>query len=496
MRIKQFILVLFSLVIVFGCSEDFLDSEPQAQVSPEQLKELPESKLKVVASGKLKGIYSTLLMNKAVSDREPFSGQKSFDIVSDLQSGDMVMTAQGYGWYWWEYKMVVHNSTYSRPTFFWRTYYSIIYSLNQLIESMPTIPKDPELAATYAQARGLRAYCYFKLINMLQHPYLDNPNAVGVPLYTLSVNTVPKGRGTVEEVYKQITNDLDSAKIAFKVKGVQKLGVRAFNSSALAATYAQVAMFKGDYAKAAEEANLAKNGYSLMEKNDYMSGFNNIKNPEWIWGIEVTSETTQQYDSFFSHVSNSDDGYTPFNMYKIMDASLFKHIKKGDYRYDVFYNQDKKKRDDYGDAWQNKFYNEQGKELAWTSDYVLLRASEMYLIEAESLARQGKDSEAQGVLLSLVGKRCDNKDLYGIASLTGDDLLEEIYNQARIELWGEGRALFYKKRFKKVIKRNYSGSNHGYKLEDVPYNDPQILFVIPDSELNNNPNIDTSNQNP
>ncbi|MDQ2178608.1 RagB/SusD family nutrient uptake outer membrane protein [Marinifilum sp. D714] len=495
MKFKYIILGIFILTFI-GCSDDFLEAEPEAQVTPEQLADLPASKLAGVIEGKLKGVYSTLLINEAVSNREPYSGQKSYDLVSDLFSGDMVMTAQGYGWYWWEYTLQVHSPTYSRPTYYWRTFYSLIYSLNGIIETMPTVPEDPKLASIYAQARGLRGYCYFKLINMLQHPYLDDMNAPGVPVYTTSVNDAPKGRNSVGEVYTQIVNDLDSAQIAFNVKDVASLGVRDFNENALSAIYAQVALFMGDYEKAEVEAKKAKVGYSFMTESKYQSGFNDINNDEWIWGIDVTTETNNSYDSFFSHVSSVDDGYTPFNMYKIMDAELFSHIDENDYRYNTFYNQDADNRAAYGDAWQNKFYNEAGKELDWVSDYVLMRVSEMYLIEAEALARQGKDGEAKTVLLDLINARCNNTDPYNVASLSGDALLQEIYMQARIELWGEGRALYYKKRFKKTIIRDYTGSNHGYLLPDMPYNHKDILLMIPDSEINNNPEITPDDQNP
>lgn len=474
-----------------------LRAEPEAAVTPEQLTELPASKLAGVVEGKLKGVYSTLLINEAVSDREPYSGQKSYDLLADLFSGDMVMTAQGYGWWWWEYTLAVHSPTYSRPTHYWGTYYSIIYSLNGIIETMPTVPEDPKLASIYGQARGLRAYSYFKLVNMLQHPLLDDPQALGVPIYTTSVNDAPKARNTVSEVYTQIVNDLDSARIAYNVADVPALGVRDFNPKALAAIYAQVALFKGDYVKAEAEAKLAKTGYSFMSEAKYQSGFNDINNSEWIWGIDVTTETNNSYDSFFSHVSSVDDGYTPFDMYKIMDANLFSHIDATeDYRYDTFYNKDAANRAKYGPAWQNKFYNEAGKELDWVSDYVLMRSSEMYLIEAEALARQGKDGEARTVLLELIHTRCNNTDPYDIASKSGDALLEEIYMQARIELFGEGRALYYKKRYKKTIVRNYTGTNHGHLIEPMPYNHKDLLLLIPDKELNNNPAITQDDQNP
>ena len=480
------IAIVFSLLFLFSCSEDFLKLEPQGQVTPEQLAGLPESKLVGVFQGKLNGVYGYLQKNENI-DREPYTGIRSWDIVADLYSSDMVMTRPGYEWYWNSYQVNDHVATYRLPGGIWETSYNQIYTLNGILETMPEIPEDLQLKSIYAQAATLRAFYYFKLINWYQHTYLDSKNAPGVPVI-ISSNAEPTGRGTVQEVYDQIIADLDGATEAFSDPEIAALPNTAVNPNVTAGLYAQVAITMGDYQKAAQKAAFAKDGFPLMSRDEWLGGFHTIGNPEWMWALEINSETTGYYDSFFSHVSNVDPGYAgAIQMYKIMDAALFAQIDKTDCRYEAF--------SDKGEAFNFKFYDDPAVSGDWVSPYVFMRSAEMYLIEAEGKARSGDESGAKQVLADLIKARCNGNDPYNISSLGGQSLLDMIHTQARIELWGEGKSLFYAKRFKRTMVRNYTGTNHAEILDNYLYNDPKLLMLIPQDEINNNPEIDESDQN-
>lgn len=480
------LLTVFSLLFLLGCSEDFLNLEPQGKVTPDQLGELPESKLVSVFQGKLNGVYGYLQGNTNI-DREPYTGVKAWDIVADLYSSDMIMTRQGYSWYWTSYQVNEHVATYRRTIGIWETSYNQIYTLNGILETMPEIPEDLQLKSIYAQAATLRAYYYFQLINWYQHTYLDNKNAPGVPVI-ISSNAEPTGRGSIQEVYDQIIADLDAATLAFSDPDIAQLPNTAVSPNVTAGIYAQVAITMGDYQKAAQKASEAKAGFPLMNRDEWLGGFHTISNPEWMWALEINSETTGYYDSFFSHVSNLDPGYAgAIQMYKIMDAALFAKIDQTDCRYDAF--------SDDGTPFNFKFYDDPALSGDWVSPYVFMRSAEMYLIEAEGKARTSDEAGAKQLLTDLIKARCDGADPYNVSSLSGNDLLEMIHTQARIELWGEGKSLFYAKRFKRTIVRNYTGTNHTEILNNYQYNDPKLIMLIPQDEINNNPEISESDQN-
>jgi starch-binding outer membrane protein, SusD/RagB family len=72
-------------------------------------------------------------------------------------------------------------------------------------------------------------------------------------------------------------------------------------------------------------------------------------------------------------------------------------------------------------------------------DVIHMRAAEMYLIEAEALARQNKNAEAQNVLYALVSERDPG---YVKSTNTRQVLIDEILVQRRIELFLEGHRWF------------------------------------------------------
>ena len=84
--------------------------------------------------------------------------------------------------------------------------------------------------------------------------------------------------------------------------------------------------------------------------------------------------------------------------------------------------------------------------------------AEMYLTQAEALARAGKDSEAQAVFTKFQITRDPS---YVSKGNIGDALAEEIMNSRRVELWGEGFRFYDLKRLHMSIKR---GSNFDYSF--------------------------------
>ena len=109
----------------------------------------------------------------------------------------------------------------------------------------------------------------------------------------------------------------------------------------------------------------------------------------------------------------------------------------------------------------------------------------MYLLNAEAAARSGDENTAKNRLKAVLEKRVPDPGY--VDGLSGQNLINEIYLQTRIELWGEGKSYLAMKRNHATIVR---GSNHlSYVGVQVPYNDPRLTFSIPQSEIQNNPFI-------
>ena len=74
-----------------------------------------------------------------------------------------------------------------------------------------------------------------------------------------------------------------------------------------------------------------------------------------------------------------------------------------------------------------------------------------------------------------------------VDGLSGQDLLDEIYLQTRIEFWGEGKSYLAMNRNRATITR---GANHlSFAGESFSYDDDRLSFEVPQSEVQNNPNI-------
>ncbi|MEG0518016.1 MAG: RagB/SusD family nutrient uptake outer membrane protein [Bacteroidales bacterium] len=121
-----------------------------------------------------------------------------------------------------------------------------------------------------------------------------------------------------------------------------------------------------------------------------------------------------------------------------------------------------------------------------------MRTAEMYLIEAEAYARQGKNTEAQNVLFLLASNR-DSK--YTKSNKTDVALLDEIILQRRVELWGEGFRWFDLKRMNVPMQRELgNGKDGGHDLslcgfEKVEASDSSWEWAIPNQELESNPHM-------
>jgi len=115
-------------------------------------------------------------------------------------------------------------------------------------------------------------------------------------------------------------------------------------------------------------------------------------------------------------------------------------------------------------------------------DVPYMRAAEMYLIEAEAEARRGQDGLAAKALYTLAVNRNPS---YTISTKTGTALINEIMDQRRIELWGEGFRFYDLKRTNSTLDR--TGANHNVSYANIitmPAGDKQWQFLIPQDEIN------------
>jgi hypothetical protein len=447
----------------------------------------------------ISGLYSTTFAigTGGYSTNHDDFGQKSIDICTDYMSGDFGSAATAYNWFMAVYNYTEQIKTGARSYMAWRYYYRLIKGANEVLDILgndETMPEDEILKSYYGQAKAVRAYAYFYLVNLYQHPYSDKKDSPGVPIYKTQLTTEQNGQSTVGEVYDFIIADLDSAVVALRNfdRGGDKSKADKYVAFGLLANVCLMRGEPGDYQKAAAAADsvIRSGKFPLMTANDVInSGFRSIDIPSWIWAVDLTTENTPGLPTFWGHVDYYTYSYSFAGNIKIIDADLYASVPVTDVRKQQFGSPTTEEIGAHPLAPIYKFYDAgrtPGGDRTWTKDEVYMRVEEMYLIRAEALARSGDASGAKAALKSLLDLR-DPSAAADIASLNVDQLLETIYFNWRIEMWGEGKTLFAVKRYKKTVHR---ASNHAMLPgESFAYNYERMIFEIPENEQINNPNL-------
>lgn len=498
---KIYLLMLLSAIVCFaGCNDDFLTTEPTGYLSTDDLTEIASKNPDEVLEPLISGLYSTtfaLGTGGSDSDHDDF-GQKSIDICMDFMSGDFGSSATTYGWFMGVYNYTDQIKTGSRPYMAWRYYYRLIKAANEVLDILgdDEIPEDETSRAYYGQAKAMRAYAYFYLVNLYQHPYSDKKDSPGVPVYQTQLTAEPEqhGQSTVSEVYDLIISDLDSAVVALRDfdRGGDKSKADKYVAFGLLANACLMRGEAGDYQKAAAAADsvIRSKEFPLMTASDVItSGFSSVNIPGWIWAIDLTTENTPMLPTFWGHVDYFTYSYSYAGDIKIIDADLYASISETDVRKQQFGSPISGEIGEHPLAPIYKFYDagrSPGGDRTWTNDEVYMRVEEMYLIRAEALARAGDASGAKEALKSLLDLR-DPNAAANLAPLNDAQLLETIYFNWRVEMWGEGKTLFAVKRYKKTVRRANNHALHAGK--SFEYNYEKMILEIPENEQINNPNL-------
>lgn len=477
-----------------ACSSELETAPAGGSASDEQLAELIKQDPNAVLDPMMRGALDFMHTGNRLAGTND-RGFMVWNLGMDMQGNDMVLTNLG-NWFADEYMFEnLRQQTAAYTADRWYCYYKIVYKANQILDLIADYNEGVYLRYR-AQALTYRALGYYYLMCVYQDDYMHGgKDKAGVPLY-LTVEDA-KGRASSTEVYSTITTDLETAIGLFEDMNYNvKSSAVDIDQSVANMILARVALTTGDYTKAAKAAAaVISAGYSLMNEEQYTeSGFQQITLPETIWGYKWTDATSIGNRSFASFISVLASGYGGVvgNSYYIgIDNRLYDQIPDSDYRKSNFLAEAVTLQ--VGDKLKTipQYANTKFASANFQQDEVYMRLSEAYLLKAEAEARGGNSAAAQQTLYDLVSKR-DSE--YTKSSKTGDALLQEIFLQSRIELWGEGHEFFTNKRFNVGVDRT-SSTNHTAKLKKAA--GKEFTYQIPLSiELNSNPYINASDQNP
>ena len=455
------------LTINTGCS-DFLETVPATSVSDQSVFTSIAG-----AQAALNGCYYQMrAYSGGGAGREDDWGIPSIMMVSDVSADDIIVWG---GWYCYTYNYWGETrGDIFRSSALWTFHYRLINNVNSVIAYIDDIPGDQtEKNHIKGQALAMRGWAYFSLARIFQHTYAIAKDMPGVPIYTepTTDETEGKGRGTLEQTYKQVLDDLTEAETL--LEGYNRGSFKNnMDQSVVQGILSDVYLTMTDWENAEKYAKKVMAKYPMTSNDDYLAGFSDINTASWIWGMEQTEE------------QNMGD-YSPYAMWA--------NWTRGDcWTFQCFYP---------AKSFVEKFdaNDIRASQFSWIWDQihisykfrdnencrgsiVFMRTESMLLNAAEALCRQGAayEDDAKELLWTLQDMRNAPR-----STSSGNDLLEEIWLERRKELYGEGYGLFDLNRTQKPLLR---GSNHYIGGGDTPFpaRSWRFIYQIPRSELLNN----------
>lgn len=544
----KYLSIAVILILITSCKDDFLERTPTDAISASDAL-ANETNMQLVLDGVHRGLFSQSQTIFPGGDSWR-AGNHYWVPLGDNLSGGLIHSASSNNLGW---QTEMQWNSHTQPTsltseLLWYHRYNIILHANLLINGIleGNLTETPTLNSILGQAYTYRAYAYLSLVQHYGKGYLiGNPSVdPGVPLLFSSESPfTSEPRSTVEEIYNQIGLDLDAAISAFENGTSRPSGgpeVKSqLNIDVAYGLKARWALSKGDWQTAADAAVAARQNYPLMNEAEWKEGFNTNDLSEVIWGSNVIQTETTFFRSYFYLASNTFNGAQIRNNPKIADRRLVDAIPDTDYRKDVFLpeapNSNTSAANGEG-GWENNtnplYTTEEEFDAAIASikseyglvsghnthpymhlklknknpgstdpdDIIYMRASEMYLIEAEARAMMNDITGAQNALKPLGEERDSAYDV--TVYNTQESLMDHIKFQRGVELWGEGFGYTDKIRWDEGIDHGTNGGSGAsavlyqgaYQIEKPSLNDDWI-FKIPQAEINANPNITPSDQN-
>jgi hypothetical protein len=497
-KIKLYILALAAglLLVPQSCSKEFLETAPTDQLSGNLVFSSVAG-----AWGALNGVHRSMYIQ--YNSSQAHGGMAGMYLYIDMIGTDIVFNTTANGWYRSAYQWVDHRNDRSSMVLYWTNLYRLVSNINQIITQIDGIAgSEAEKKAIKGQALTYRAWAHFMLVQLFAERFTPGGanTQPGVP-YMESITFDGQPRNSVADVYSKINADLTQA--ITLLEGYNRANKSHINKSVALAIQAQVALVQGNWAQAATSANAARQGYSFMSAAQHLEGYSKQNNPENLWASYVQEDQTMYFYSFYAYMSNNFNSTAIRQSPKSITKELYDKISDTDIRKGFWYPNAVADKQPFVQSNGVRFNYMSSKFQAVSSadgrgDFPWIRVAEMYLIEAEALARQaGKETQARDVLY-LLAKNRDPQ--YTLSTNSGQDLINEILTQRRIELWGEGRNWTDLKRLNLPLVRSVGpNAGQGFHVESYaikiqePAGTLNWNWMIPKAEIDTNPELE---QNP
>lgn len=351
----------------------------------------------------------------------------------------------------------------------WNGYYQTVANVNTLLARMKNVVTVDDagvktVAEITAQAKALKAWCYFDLLRLFAPRYTGNENADGIILKDrVELDYLP--RSSVKACVVEIRKLLQEA------GSVENRPDKVYWMSDKAITYlwTELELYAGNYP---EVIRLTEN-----LETDYPK--------------EVLGQTV--YTALWSAADSQARIFAKYQLSLIFHDVVYNEYSSGDYLVlndDITYEEGdiRKEWSEYpfvmDDTRQVRLfgkYNRMNREDIKSCYVNYMRAAGFYLMRAEALARTAQAGAAELMDIYLQQRGCP-----GLApGIQGEALVNRILEERRKEFVGEGVRYFDLKRWGNQILKRYTKYGTG-AVSTIKADDYRWTLPIPASEYRYN----------
>ena len=448
-KISISIIIIASLFIVNGCSDDYLENTKVYAEDSESFfnSEADYYNALVAAYDPLQSTFINVLMGEIASNNTLCGGESATDVAGYQQVDDMI-----------------HTPVNAQLQNLWSWMYGGVNRANYILEFKDKIdfPNKPNVLG---QATFLRAYYYFELVKF----FGDVPLAVDQRLLFGDQNTID--RTPAAQVYAQIELDLIYAAENLPPNQTQTGRV---TKGAAQALLGRVYLYQNKFAQAAPVLDDVINSgvYDLVADYSTLFENDNENNIESVFEIQYTDLEGAGFGCLQCSEGNVAIGFNgPRNFNGPLFESGFSFNVPTQEVFDAF-DQDDARREfaildivafaqantDFNDGagvsftegfehtgYFNRKYiprvgdtNIGDQNLTNPNNYRAIRFADVLLMGAEAHNQGDGNDELARQYLNRVRERTTLEDV----NASGSALTQAIYNERRLELVGEGHHFF------------------------------------------------------
>jgi len=349
----------------------------------------------------------------------------------------------------------------SYVTLYWNSSYNQIYAANSVIEGVQKSTKltDGQKKQLFSEAIFIRALLHFYLVNLFGDvPYITNTN--------YEENSLIR-KTSVSKIYEYIIKDLLVVESLLPANYNTSDRVRP-NKFTAKALLARVYLYNKSYPEAANEASSVINENALYNLNTDLSKVFLINSSETIWQLQAGISGSNTLEGSFFIFNSGPPSLVSLSSI-LANSFSANDLRRSNWIRTVSSN---------SSTWYHAYKYKEKNSTSTSKEYsILFRLAEMYLIRSEARAEEG-DLIGSKEDLNIIRNRAG---LENIIVFTKSEILDAVRLERKWEFFSEfGHRFFDLKRAGKL------DSELGFKQG---WNTTDILFPIPESELNTNPKL-------